>query len=194
MSKKLPKTSAKSAHAEVLQHFLPTQLLPDEDPETHAALRDAILLDLMPGTPYERILAEQLVTLEWEALRHRRMRDSLLLAEYRDQSVGAFQKRKVGRMDDFLSTQTQSTKDLAFDLVSTDENRRAKAMQALEVAEITPSEIVAKAYTALAKDLQPHERHIAAIEGRRRKLRGDFERLKAARARPIEEAELVVEQ
>ena len=52
MSKKLPKTSAKAAHAEVLQHFLPTQLLPDEDPETHAALRDAILLDLMPGTPY----------------------------------------------------------------------------------------------------------------------------------------------
>jgi hypothetical protein len=48
----------------------------------------------MPGTPYEHILAEQLVTLEWEALRHRRMRDSLLLAEYRDQSVGVFQKKK----------------------------------------------------------------------------------------------------
>ena len=69
-------------------------------------------------------------------------------------------------MDDFLSTPTQSTKDLAFDLVSTDENRRAKARQALEVVEITPSEIVAKAYTVLAKDLQPHERPIAAIEGR----------------------------
>ena len=94
MSKKLRKTSAKATHAEVLQHFLPTQLLPDEDPETHLALRDAILLDLMPGTPYEHILAEQLVTLECEALRHRRMRDSLLMAEYRDQSVGAFQKRK----------------------------------------------------------------------------------------------------
>ena len=192
MSKKLPKTSAKAAHAEVLQHFLPTQLLPDEDPETHAALRDAILLDLTPGTPYERILAEQLVTLEWEALRHRRMRDSLLLAEYRDHSVGVFQKREVGRIGSY--SRNERANEMAFDLVSTNKDRRTEAMQALEVAEITPSEIVAKAYTALAKDLQPHERHIAAIEGRRRKLRGDFERLKAARARPIEEAELVVEQ
>ena len=104
MSKKLPKTSAKAAHAEVLQHFLPTQLLPDEDPETHAALRDAILLDLTPGTPYERILAEQLVTLEWEALRHRRMRDSLLLAEYRDQSMGVFKEGEVGRVYSFQQT------------------------------------------------------------------------------------------
>lgn len=192
MSKKLPKTSAKAAHAEVLQHFLPTQLLPDEDPETHAALRDAILLDLTPGTPYERILAEQLVTLEWEALRHRRMRDSLLLAEYRDQSVGVFQEGKVGRIGSYR--RNERANEMAFDLVSTNKDRRTEAMQALEDAQITPSEIVAKAYTALAKDLQPHERHIAAIEGRRRKLRGDFERLKAARARPIEEAELVVEQ
>ena len=192
MSKKLPKTSAKAAHAEVLQHFLPTQLLPDEDPETHAALRDAILLDLTPGTPYERILAEQLVTLEWEALRHRRMRDSLLLAEYRDQSVGVFQEGKVGGIGSHR--RNERANEMAFDLVSTNKDRRTVAMQALEDAQITPSEIVAKAYSALEKDLQPHERHIAAIEGRRRKLRGDFERLKAARARPIEEAELVVEQ
>jgi hypothetical protein len=192
MSKKLPKTSPDRANAEVLQHFLPTQLLPDEDPETHAALRDAILLDLTSGTPYERILAEQLVTLEWEALRHRRMRDSLLLAEYRDQSVGVFQNREVGRI--VSHSRIERANEMAFDLVSTNKDRRTEAMQALEDAQITPSEIVAKAYTALAKDLQPHERHIAAIEGRRRKLRGDFERLKAARARPIDEAELVVEQ
>ena len=63
------------AHAELLQHFLTKQLLPDEDAETHRALRDALFLNLMSGTSYERILAEQLVTLEWEALRHRRMRD-----------------------------------------------------------------------------------------------------------------------
>ena len=192
MSKKLPKTSAKAAHAAVLQHFLPTQLLPDEDPETHAALRDAILLDLTPGTPYERILAEQLVTLEWEALRHRRMRDSLLLAEYRDQSVGVFQEGKVGRIGSHR--RNERANEMAFDLVSTNKDRRTEAMQALEDAQITPSEIVAKAYSALARNLQPHEGQIAAIEGRRRKLRGDFERLKAARARPIEEAELVVEQ
>ena len=192
MSKKLAKTPSDEAHAELLQHFLPTQLLPDEDPETHRALRDALFLNLMPATPYERILAEQLVTLEWEALRHRRLRDSLLMAEYRDQSVGVFQEGDVGRISSYR--RNERAKDMAFNLVSTDENRRTEAMQALEVAEIMPSEILAKAYKALARDLDLHERHIAEIEVRRRKLRDDYDRLKTTRALPVEEAELVVDQ
>ena len=192
MSKKLAKTPSDEAHAELLQHFLPTQLLPDEDPETHRVLRDALFLNLMPATPYERILAEQLVTLEWEALRHRRLRDSLLMAEFRDQSMGVFKEGKVGRVSDFY--RTQDIKDKAFDLVSTNKNKRTKAMQALEAAQIAPSEILAKAYKALARPLETHECHIAEIEVRRRKLRDDYDRLKTTRALPVEEAELVVEQ
>ena len=192
MSKKLAKTPSDEAHAELLQHFLPTQLLPDEDPETHRALRDALFLNLLPGTPYERILAEQLVTLEWEALRHRRLRDSLLMAEFRDQSMGVFQEGDVGRISSYR--RNERAKDMAFNLVSTDKNLRTEAMQALEVAQITPSEILAKAYKALARPLETHERHIAEIEVRRRKLRDDYDRLKTTRALPVEEAELVVEQ
>ena len=67
-------------------------------------------------------------------------------------------------------------------------------MQALEVAEITPSEILAKAYSELASSLDLHERHIAEIEVPRRKLRDDCDRLKTTRALPVEEAELVGEQ
>ena len=160
-SKKLAKTSSDEAHAQLLQHFLPTQLLPDEDPKTHRVLRDALFLNLLPGTPYERILAEQLVTLEWEALRHRRLRDSLLMAEYRDQSVGVFQEGEVGRVYSFQ--QTKNAKEMAFDLVGTNKNKRTKAMQALEAAQITPSEILAKAYKELAGSLDLHERHIAEI-------------------------------
>ena len=192
MSKKLAKTPSDEAHAELLQHFLPTQLLPDEDPKTHRVLRDALFLNLMPGTPYERILAEQLVTLEWEALRHRRLRDSLLMAEFRDQSMGVFKEGEVGRVYSFQ--QTKNAKEMAFDLVGTNKNKRTKAMQALEAAQITPLEILAKAYKALASDLDLHERHIAEIEVRRRKLRDDYDRLKTTRALPVEEAELVVEQ
>ena len=191
MNKKFAKTSFDEAHAEILQHFLPTQLLPDEDPETHRVLRDALFLNLIPATPYEHILAEQLVTLEWKALRHRRLRDSLLMAEYRDQSVGAFQEQKAGRIHGFELD--QDAKDMSFNLVSTDEKRRTEAMQALEVAEITPSEILAKAYSELASSLDLHERHVAEIEVRRRKLRDDYDRLKTARALPVEEAELVIE-
>ena len=192
MSKKLPKTSTGTAHAELLQHFIPTQLLPDEDPQTYAALRDALLLDLIPGTPYERILAEQLVTLEWEALRHRRLRDSLLMAEFRDQSMGVFKGGEVGRIYGF--PRDPDAKGMAFDLVSTNKSRRTKAMQALEEAQITPSEILAKAYKALARALEPHERHIAELELRRRKLRDDYNRLKTSRAQPVDEAVIVGEE
>jgi hypothetical protein len=45
MSKKLLKTSANMAHDKILQNFLPTQLLPNEDPETYGDLRDALFLD-----------------------------------------------------------------------------------------------------------------------------------------------------
>ena len=67
-------------------------------------------------------------------------------------------------------------------------------MQALEVAQITPSEILAKAYKDLARPLELHERHIAEIEVRRRKLRDDYDRLKTSRALPVEEAEVVGEE
>ena len=164
MSKKLTKTSSDTARAELLQHILPTQLLPGEDPQTFEALHDALYLNLMPGTPYERILAEQLVTLEWEALRHRRLRDSLLMAEFRDQSMEVLQNGEIG--SSFIFQPTQSAKDIAFDLVSTNKNKRTKAMQALEAAQITPSEILAKAYKVLASSLELHERHIAEIEVR----------------------------
>jgi hypothetical protein len=192
MSKKLPKISANMAHDKILQNFLPTQLLPDEDPETYGALRDALILNLIPVTPYERILAEQLVTLEWESLRHRRLRDALLMAEYRDQSVGAFQEGVVGRFDGLL--ENESAKNLAYDLVSTNINRHTRAMQALEAAQITPTEILAKAYKSLFKELEMHERHIAEIEVRRRKLRDDYDRLKTTRALPVQEAEVVGEE
>jgi hypothetical protein len=75
--------------------------------------------------------------------------------------VGVFQKGDVGRIGSYR--RNERAKDMAFNLASTDENRRTEAMQALEVAQITPSEILAKAYSELASSLDLHERHIAEI-------------------------------
>ena len=98
--------------------------------------------------------------------------------------MGVFEKGEVGRV--YFPYLTQDIKDMAFNLVSTDENRRAEAMQALEVKQITPSEILAKSYSELASALELHERHIVEIEVRRRKLRDDYDRLKTTRALPVE--------
>ena len=65
-------------------------LFPGEDPIAYEDLRDALLGDLAPGAPYERALAENLVTLEWEAIRHRRMRDTLIKAKARELAIGVY--------------------------------------------------------------------------------------------------------
>jgi hypothetical protein len=109
--------------------------------------------------------------MEWEFLRHRQLRYALLMAEYRDQSVGAFQEGVVGRFDGLL--ENENAKNLVYDLVSTNINRHTKAMQALKTAQITPTKILAKAYRSLSKDLEMHVRHIAEIKVGRRRLRDD---------------------
>ncbi|OSQ44330.1 hypothetical protein MGEO_19145 [Marivita geojedonensis] len=66
-------------------------------------------------------------------------------------------------------------------------------MTALSEREVAPEEIVAKAYKALAKHLEVHERQIADIEARRRRLRDDFDRVKSVRVRQVEDAEVLEE-
>lgn len=177
--------------AEILDLLPGIQLLPGEDETTYEGLRQAFMADLAPGTPYETTLADNLITLEWEAMRHRRIRDGLLIAEYRDQAMGVFQEGKVGTVSSW--DQSEKIQDMAFALVNSDPEIRQSAELELEKYQIEPAEILAKAYRAVAKSLEPHERKLADIEVRRRRLRDEFDRLKAARTRTIEEAEIVEE-
>ena len=134
-----------------LEDLIPRLMLfPGEDSIAYEDLRDALLGDLAPGAPYERALAENLVTLEWEAIRHRRMRDTLIKAKARDLAVGVFSTGEV--REPYHHNETHER--LGSALVSAD-------------------------------------RKSADLETRRRRLRDDYERLKAARARPVEDAEII---
>jgi hypothetical protein len=139
--------------------------------------------DLTPGTPYEHVIAQNLVDLEWEAMRHRRFRDQLILSEYRD--VAAELVDKSDSPLGFSMGPSQADKALALNSVSSDPEVRAAAEQQLTDRNISPSEILAESYQRRSKDLEPHDRKLAEIEVRRRRLREDYERLKASTARPI---------
>lgn len=176
--------------AELLQEICAPHILPDESSETFDSLREALFSDLAPRTPYETLLAEQLVTLEWDGLRHRRMRDSLLRSEFRDLAHGAVNSGQVRKRLGFEIR--HGLENEGFDLVSDDPERRDAAQNKIDEAQIPRAEIMAKAYQSLAKDLEPHERQISELEIRRRKLRADYEALTAKRASaPIEDAEEV---
>ena len=186
-------TPKKAAHphtaTELLDLIPKLQAMPGEDKALMADLRQALLLDLAPSTPYQHSIAEQIFSLEWEAARHRRMRDALIRAEIRKQSVGVFHMGKVGQLR--FSESNKAAISLGFDLVSDDPKRQNTALQKLADQEITPDEVLAKAYKAVAKSVEPHQAHIAEIERRRRRLRDDFDKLKVSAAKPVEDAVLL---
>ncbi len=179
-----------SGIVEVLSDLIQsTQFFPDEDKTTYQALREMLFSDLAPVTPYEHVIAQNLVDLEWEAMRHRRFRDQLILSEYKKVAV-----ELLGKSDgplDFSLGPSIAARTLAHDLVSSDTEVRAAAEQQLTNRNISPSEVLAKSYQKRSKDLEPHDRKLAEVEVRRRRLREDYERLKASTARPIEDARIL---
>jgi hypothetical protein len=165
-------------------------LFPDEDPIAYEDLRYALLSDLAPGAPYERAIAENLVTLEWEAIRHRRMRDTLIKAKARDLAI-AFSA--TGEFQELFRHEYDSEDErLGLALVGADRKGAAKAVAALKKHDISIDEIIAKAYSQVADQLELHEKKLAELETRRRRLREDYERLKSARAKLVEDAEIII--
>lgn len=189
MSGKITITTQISSPEELLRVICAPDVLPDEDPDSFTYLRQALFQELDPRSPYEQLLAEQMVALEWDAMRYRRLRDNLLKREFRDMSVGAFFNGTVGLVHH--SQRDETSKKLAGDLVSQDGDRRLSALTILAEKEITSADIMAKAYQRIAKDLEVFERQIAESETRRRKLREDYDRVCGTRARQVKDAEVI---
>lgn len=188
MSKNITRPTRISSPEEILRTICAPDVLPDENADNFEYLRQVLFQDLDPQSPYEQLLAEQMVALEWDAVRYRRLRDSLLRDEFREFSIGTFTFKRIGlarSIDEDKKYETQ-----ARDLVAQDSKRRQSALNVLVDMEITPSEIMAKAYQSVAKDLEVFERQIAETEKRRRKLREDYDRVRGARAKQVEDAEV----
>jgi hypothetical protein len=95
MAKKQPPLPTAKNDA-LLQGLFPRiTIFPGEDEVSFEGLRQAFKLDLSPGSPYELALVENLVTLEWEAIRHRNIRDQLVLTKFSDLAVGVIRHQKI---------------------------------------------------------------------------------------------------
>ncbi len=181
----MPKTRSTNDTGELLGLIPPLRLLPDEDENSFEALREALLRDLSPSAPYEHVLAEDLVTIEWEAVRYRKRRDDLLVASARDLAATAV----GGPMTMFLS---EEAKREAGALFGPESRKRKKATAKLEEAGTNVDALMAQAYAKEIGPLSHIDRHLADIEIRRRRLREDYDRLKVKRARPVPDAEIVI--
>lgn len=54
------------------------ELIVGEDPGSYERFHVGMIAALTPATPYECVIAENLIAIEWELLQHRRMRDASL--------------------------------------------------------------------------------------------------------------------
>jgi hypothetical protein len=187
---KIPSSSDPST-TDLLDLIPRAAALPDEDPTALDALRSAFLRELAPGTPYETVLAEDIVRLEWEAQRERRLRDACLTAKYREIALGVFAHGKVS--DYTLGADKQDTEN-AFALVGSDPKAREQAEARLAEHGYSRSEVTAAAYQRVGQQVGVHDRNLADLERRRRRLREEYDKLKSARlAKVVEDAEVVYE-
>ncbi len=161
-------------------------LLPDEDVAAYKAFRDSLLEEFAPQGAYQSSLAMNLVAIEWDIARHRRMMAATLREEFRRQSLGV---RDYGAPGKAMSHITR-TDDLSFGRGILAGAR--DTIPVLAKSGVTLSEITAAAMSSRLDNIAYHEGRIADLERRRRSLREDYERLKAKR-KPAEDIEDAVE-
>ena len=163
------------------------KLFPGEDEDAYRAFRLALLSELAPESYYERQLAENLVDLEWEAVRYRNLRADLVKSETRDQGAQAFENL----VSAFSWKPSEHSIAMANGLVVRDGPHSEAAMNALEDAGISFEEIVARAYAKQMPTLRHIEQYLGDIEPRRRRLLDDYNGLKSKRAQNISDAEIL---
>ena len=161
-------------------------LLPDEDPAEFTTFSDAILQELAPIGSYQLHMAMNLVHIEWDMLRHRRLLAAVLRTEFRRMAEGVEEKGDPGHAS--IRYSMQSDMQLGKLLLARD----AKGKEILAKTGVLASEIAAAALVFRREAVAYHEARIADLERRRRQLLSDFDRLKA-RKTPPEDLEDAIE-
>ena len=148
-------------------------LLPDEDLEEFSRFSDAILKELAPQGTYQRYLATNLVHIEWDVLRHRRLLAAVLRTEFRELAEGVAESGVPGRAA--ISFALHSEFKLGRSLLA----HEAAGEETLRQTGVTRSEITAAALLARRETVAYHEARIGDLERRRRQLLADYDRYKA---------------
>lgn len=176
-------------------------LLPDEDPATFTAFRDALLEELAPRSAYQKCLAMNLVGIEWDIGRNRRLLAAAFRDEFRRQATMIAGRELAGRA--YVSSDAVGDADEAYDknyaayyaelFANELTDRKSKALGELAETGVSLSEIVAAAQRYRASAVAYHEDRVAELERRRRALLADYETLKSRRsaADAIEDAVVV---
>ncbi|MCK4861806.1 MAG: hypothetical protein KAS85_07865, partial [Rhodobacteraceae bacterium] len=175
-----------------IEDFSPEPVLwPGEDPMQYQSLRDGLLDELCPQTMYQRLLVDRLVMLEWELFRYEGLIADFLKSRARVIAAGVLNAGEAASNKHGGISKT--TEIMAIALFDPQDKNREKALKKLSLLGISLGEITALAYSEEIVLFDLLEFRKAEIDSRRRLLLKDFDALKAARRKPIEEAEVLGE-
>ena len=177
-----------------------------EIPEDLAVFRDALLIDLLPMTSYERVKAEGIIEIEWE-IRQRRHLQRLHRQEFvTAQIVTAVLASKMALFKGEEEEAKQKflrdgglphnwVHDVAFDeeasmldgldlaqrAGSSDQKTREEALAEITDLGVDPLRDLSKAHTDRINGAQDHEEKIAELQTRVRELRREYDHLQSMR-------------
>ena len=189
--------------------ILPRRLrIVGEDHDSFETFHAGLMRSLAPMTPYECVVAENLVRIEWDLVQHGRMKEAALRRHTHEAIRDAFialRRQAHGRKQDEAWTRHLdaggSEEDWApepFDDVEAEEigehfarlavSDDAKARRGVE-DEITrlglsPLDLMSEAYASAESHAHWHDAKIQDLERRRREVKSDYDRLQ--KTRPIE--------
>ncbi|MCR9152346.1 MAG: hypothetical protein NXH83_19470 [Rhodobacteraceae bacterium] len=191
------------------------EILPRRDPiigEDPGSFRDfhaAMMRSLAPMTPYEGVIAENLVAIEWELLQHRRMREAAMRKSLRGRVINAMLSRcgraYEAKMDQHYEAHVKAGGDedsweapfefdevaanalaeqLADRAISEDRDEQAAAYEEIAGMGLEPLDLMSDAYFEPLSVARKHDEKGQELERRRREVRRDYDLLQ--RVRPIE--------
>lgn len=180
-----------------------------EDPGSFEGFREGMMQSLAPMTPYEGVMAENLIAIEWELVQHRRMRDAGLRAVMRNFIGEAVTAREdaayeVGLDEEWEAHVEASGTDedweqsssfdkeaalargleLAARAISRDRSECAAACEEIEAMGMDVVELMGEAYRTSNAQVRHHDNKGKELERRRREVKRDFDALQ--NARPLE--------
>lgn len=209
MSQDLPTTPATAFGLETFADLLPGRApIPGEEPGSFETFHAGMMASLAPATPYECIIAENLIAIEWQLVQHRRMRDANLREIIRNaiceavvhQREAAYSAARDeawdrhleagGDKDDWQFSRfdgdaaEEAGEHLAARAMSRDPEVQARACDEVSALGMELVDIMGEAYRSLDSSMFDHGSKIPSLERRRRAVKHDFDALQ--RARPVE--------
>lgn len=160
--------------------------IPGEEAGSFAVFQAQLMRTLTPFTPYEFVVAENLISIEWEILQHRKMRERCLR-----NLLGKEIEKELAKLRGYdRDREGPELTELTKRALEPDPDIASKAHQELEEMGIDLLDLMGKSVSSMNYDLHFHEIKLPQLETRRRQVRSDFDALQKARPIP---AELVVE-